>query len=308
MHKGSAALLKGLRSGEVSKIIDKAEEEAKAAGGAEDGDDKTADKEAPAEAADAAEDKGPRVRLDGGRVTGLLYELRANFGWIQPFTKIQHEHAKKHRGMIYLALKDVVAIEGADHLKVKEGKIVDFFVYVDNDGLGAEECRPRQALRMSLAHSQANATFKDSPQWSEFLANSEYYPAFESETGVLLRKYAWPLPFALVELWGHPAELAAAAVKLVSKAATPKDGEKKDGEEPEPCELRLLLPEGDLAKVESLPANPKVSGAPVMSRPLPCRSLTLTGPAATCEEGVKEFLKVMSAPPAGDPPAGDGAA
>jgi len=281
-------------------------------------DDKEAGKEAPAEAPEAAEDKGPRVRLDGGRVTGLLYELRGNFGWVQPFTKIQHEHATKHRGMIYLALKDVVAIEGADHLKVKEGKIVDFFVYADNDGLGAEECRPRQALRMSLSHAQANAAFKYSPQWSEFLADSEYYPAFESETGVLLRKYAWPLPFALVELWGHPDELATVAVKLVSKdppptlswkAGTPKDGsERKDGEEPELCELRLLLPEGDLAKAEHLPANPKVSGAPVMSRPLPCRSLTLTGSAGTCEEAVKEFLKVMSAPPAGDPPAGNGAA
>lgn len=270
------------------------DEEAKAASGAE---------ETPAEAPEAAEDKGPRVRLDGGRVTGLLYELRANFGWVQPFTKIQHEHAKKHRGMIYLALKDVVA---DDNMKVKEGKIVDFFVYADNDGLGAEECRPRQALRMSLAHSQANATFKDSPQWSEFLANSEYYPGFESETGVVLRKYAWPLPFALVELWGHPDELAAAAVKLASKAGAPKDGEeKKDGED---CELRLLVPEGDLAKVENLPASPKVSAAPVMSRPLPCRTLTLKGPRGTCEDGVKEFLKVMSALAAADPPAGDGAA
>jgi len=299
MRAGSAALLKGLRSGEVSKIIDKAEEEAKAAAGAEDGGDKKPDAEAPAEEAAAPEDKGPRVRLEGGRVTGLLYELRANFGWIQPFTKIQHEHAKKHRGMIYLALKDVVAIEGAEHLKAKEGKIVDFFVYVDSDGLGAEECRPRQALRMSLTHSQANNTFKSSPQWSEFLADSEYYPALESELGVLVRKYAWPLPFALVELWGHPDDLAAAAVKLVSKASTPKDGdEQKDGSEA--FELRLLMPEADLAKAEHLPANPKVSGAPVMSRPLPCRSLTLTGPAGTCEEGVKEFLKVLSAPPAGD--------
>jgi len=274
------------------------DEEAKAAAaGAEGGDDKKAGEE-------AAEDKGPRVRLDGGRITGLLYELRTSFGWVQPFTKIQHEHAKKHRGMIYLALKDVVA---DDQVKVKEGKIVDFFVYADNDGLGAEECRPRQALRMSLTHGQANATFKDSPQWSEFLANSEYYPAFESETGVVLRKYAWPLPFALVELWGHPDELAAAAVKLASKASAPKDGEeKKDGED---CELRLLVPEGDLAKVENLPASPKVSAAPVMSRPLPCRSLTLKGPRETCEEGVKEFLKVMlSAPPPAAPPAGAGAA
>jgi len=80
-----------------------------------------------------------------------------------------------------------------------------------------------------LPHSQANKTVKHSPQWSEYLSDSEYYPTFEAEHGVVLRKYSWPLPFVILELWGHPDELAKAAVGLVAK---PDDAE---------CHMRLLL-------------------------------------------------------------------
>ncbi|CAK0846682.1 unnamed protein product [Prorocentrum cordatum] len=208
---------------------------------------------------------------------------------------------------------DVVAIEGAEHLKAKEGKIVDFFVYVDSDGLGAEECRPRQALRMSLTHSQANNTFKSSPQWSEFLADSEYYPALESELGVLVRKYAWPLPFALVELWGHPDDLAAAAVKLVSKDRQHAEGRRR-------TEGRLR---GLRAALAHAGGRPGQGGAPAgepqgvrRSRHVAAAAVPQPdahgGPAGTCEEGVKEFLKGPRRPSAAEvlsaPPAGDGAA
>merc|ERR1719436_192510 len=106
--------------------------------------------------------------------------------------------------------------------KMKPGTIVDFFVYEDDNGLGAEECRQRSVLRMTLPHAEAKQILKDSPQWSEFLSDSEHYPSFEREHGVLLRKYAWPLPFVLLELWGRPETLPEAALALANKGA---DGE-----------------------------------------------------------------------------------
>lgn len=237
----------------------------------------------PGEAA-AKEEGLPRTRVSEGRCTGLLKEWRGYMGWVQPLTKIQHEQASKHKGLIYLNQKDVVQADDK-FIRIKEGKVVDFYVYADDDGLGAEECRPRSVLRLTLPHSEANKMLKQSSQWSEYLTDSEYYPTFEREHGVLLRKYAWPMPFALLELWGHPQELATAAVQLVAK----------DGEEQ--CHMRLLLPEPDIPKVESLPAAPRVSRHPVINAPVPCHSLSLQGTREQCTEAVKQFADSMNIMP-----------
>merc|ERR1719183_3514338 len=121
--------------------------------------------------------------------------------------------ASKHQGRVYLNLKDVLQA-GEKNNRVKEGRIVDFMVYADHFGLGAEECRPRHAIRLTLPHREANRLLKQSSQWSEYLTDSEYYPMFEREHGVLLRKYAWELNFAVLELWGQFDDLASAAVDL----------------------------------------------------------------------------------------------
>jgi len=276
----------------------------------------------------------PRTRLGEGRCVGLVIEWRGHMGWIQPLTKINHEQAKRHRGRIYLAATDIIGADGAvegptscaeaeatpqtekaptnedegEQQKkddkeeekdakdknwkpsgpppVKEGQVVDFFVYLDGEGLGAQECRKRTVLRLTLPHAEAARVLKDSPQWSEYLTDSEYYPAFEREHGVLLRKYAWPLPFAVLELWSHPEELVAAAIKL----ATPADA----GD----CDVRLLLPEDDLAKAEELPSA-KVSGHIVVPRPLRCRSLLLQTNKDDCAQAIRTFLKLMASPAQG---------
>jgi len=284
--------------------------------------------EAEEQSANAAEDKPlpwwkkrkeeaaqqPRTRLGEGRCVGLVIEWRGHMGWIQPLTKINHDQAKRHRGRIYLAVNDIVVASGADEdegeqekkddkegendakektktrlepAPIKEGQVVDFFVYLDGEGLGAEECRKRTVLRLTLPHAEATRVLKDNPQWSEYLTDSEYYPAFEREHGVLLRKYAWPLPFAVLELWSHPEELVAAAIKL----ATPADA----GD----CDVRLLLPEDDLAKAEELPSA-KVSGHIVVPRPLPCRSLLLQTNKDDCAQAIRTFLKLMASPSQGN--------
>lgn len=243
-------------------------------------------------AADAADDGAaaarPRKRVGEGRLTGLVVEWKGHMGWIQPLSKVLHAQASWHRGLIYLNPKDVAEVDGAPGV-VKEGKVVDFLVYEDEDGLGAEECRQRKVLRMTLPHKEARQMLKDSPQWSEYLTDSEHYPTFEREHGVLLRKYAWPLPFVLVELWGHGEALVEAALALAVQG----------GEGESERLLRLLVAEDDRPRVDSLPAGAKVSEQPVVTRPLPCYAVEAQASREECKEVVRAFLKALAAPAAG---------
>lgn len=248
-----------------------------------------ASEEPPARSSSDAEgeppEEQPRERVGETRVAGLVIEWRGYMGWIHPLSRIDHEKAKKHQGRIYLNQQDVIPVEGKN-LQIKAGKVVDFFVYVDHDGLGAEECRPRTPLRLTLPRSDDIQSMRNTAQWSEYLSDSEYFPAFEAEHGVMLRRYTWPMPFSLVELWGATAEeLANAAAKL---------GERRGEGEDNKCSIRLLLPERDVPKVESLPHGPKVSAHAVLEDPVPCRTMNIDDTKENCIEVVKAFVLAMS--------------
>eukprot|EP00444_Apocalathium_aciculiferum_P009539 CAMPEP_0183387654 /NCGR_PEP_ID=MMETSP0370-20130417/3403_1 /TAXON_ID=268820 /ORGANISM="Peridinium aciculiferum, Strain PAER-2" /LENGTH=249 /DNA_ID=CAMNT_0025566325 /DNA_START=51 /DNA_END=800 /DNA_ORIENTATION=- len=225
-----------------------------------------------------------RTRVGEGRHMGLVVEWKGHMGWIKPLSNVQHEQASRHRGLIYLNPTDVPEVDGRPGV-MKLGKIVDFTVYSDDDGLGAEDCRGRSVLRMTVPHSEAKECLKDSPQWSEYLTDSEYYPAFEQGSGCLLRKYTWPLPFVLVELWGRDEELVSAAVSIAATGAP-------EGE----AHLRLVVAAEDLDKVKAvLPADAEVSEKVVLSRPLPCHEVVLKASTDKCSEVARAILKLMEA-------------
>jgi hypothetical protein len=221
-----------------------------------------------------------RSRVSEDRVVGLVIEWRGYMGWIQPLSSMEHDAAKKHKGRIYLNVKDIVKGKGS---RVKEGSIVEFYVYTDHDGLGAEECQMQTVVRLTLPHAEVNK-WTYTPAWSEYLYDSQYYPTFLTEHNVLLRKYTWPLPFAVLELWGDVDTLTKAAVHLASLGKT----------EDQELDLRLLFPEAAVAKVEALPIEPKLSEQAVISKPIRCRSLNLSIPAEKCKEATKCFLEAMS--------------
>lgn len=78
-------------------------------------------------------DKSNRVRLSKGRLMGTILKLKGNIGWIQPDSKIPG------------ATKDSLFLHKADFKSSGQplamGCRVDFFVYQDESGLGAEHCR-----------------------------------------------------------------------------------------------------------------------------------------------------------------------
>lgn len=80
--------------------------------------------------------KGERTCL----CSGTLQECKGHYGWIIPDKKIDHAEAKKHRGGVYLDTRDIRP--GAP---LRKGDEVSFYLFADATGLGAEDCRLKNA-------------------------------------------------------------------------------------------------------------------------------------------------------------------
>lgn len=68
---------------------------------------------------------------------GKLLVMLGHYGWIAPEQTINHPDVSRRAGRVYLSRKDVRS--GA---VLEAGAEVEYFLYVDADGLGAEDCRP----------------------------------------------------------------------------------------------------------------------------------------------------------------------
>lgn len=80
-------------------------------------------------------DKSTRERVLTTRITGRLMRWRGSYGFINPSEPVDHPEAEKHRGQVFLHQSDIQ--NGAN---IQEGIQVNFFLYADKDGLGAEHC------------------------------------------------------------------------------------------------------------------------------------------------------------------------
>jgi len=94
--------------------------------------------------------KGPRERLPGGRMTGRVISWKGPFGFIMPDGPIDHHMATKRGGKIYLDQIDV------DQELSGVGAQVSFFVYCDEDGLGAEHCIPAKTTIVQKTADKAS--------------------------------------------------------------------------------------------------------------------------------------------------------
>lgn len=69
---------------------------------------------------------------------GELLVLLGHYGWIGNFEdEIDHQELERHAGRVYVSRDDLA--KGSSMPKV--GDKVDFFLYLDEQGLGAEDCR-----------------------------------------------------------------------------------------------------------------------------------------------------------------------
>jgi len=77
-----------------------------------------------------------RERVGEGTMCGEIVEWRGNFGWIMPSQEPDHPAASKRGGKVYVHKRDLSA-EAPEDLPV--GAKVQFLVYCDPSGLGAEQ-------------------------------------------------------------------------------------------------------------------------------------------------------------------------
>jgi len=87
--------------------------------------------------AEAGATSGPRERLTVVPTTGEVLEWKGSFGWIRPHETVDHPAASKREGKVFAAKKDLVG-----ESQLQAGQLVQFHVFVDNSGIGAEECMP----------------------------------------------------------------------------------------------------------------------------------------------------------------------
>mmetsp|Transcript_53268 Transcript_53268/g.147584 ORF Transcript_53268/g.147584 Transcript_53268/m.147584 type:complete len:206 (-) Transcript_53268:219-836(-) len=83
----------------------------------------------------------PRTRSDSETRLGTVLEWRGKFGWIQPLEPIEHPLAHKHGGRVYVAKQDILSNSGIMGAGLTPGQTVQFRVYSDASGLGAEQCQ-----------------------------------------------------------------------------------------------------------------------------------------------------------------------
>lgn len=76
---------------------------------------------------------------------GEVLKMLSNYGWLMVYGTIDHPSAEKHGGDVYIHKDDIV-----DGVTLCAGDIVSFYLYVDDQGLGAEMCRVEEKATSSL--------------------------------------------------------------------------------------------------------------------------------------------------------------
>jgi len=77
-----------------------------------------------------------RERITLVPTTGEVIMWKSGHGWLMPSEPLEHSLAAKREGRIFIGRGDLAA--GTSNLH--QGQIVQFHVYADSSGLGAEEC------------------------------------------------------------------------------------------------------------------------------------------------------------------------
>jgi len=233
-----------------------------------------------------------RVRLTPDPICGRVIEWKGAYGWIEPQCSIEHPDISKHRGRIFVHSEDCVP----KWRSLTVGVLVEFHLYYDGQGLGAEDCEARKVLRLTLSWDDARSTFGE---------EGEQIPEFEQRFRVTMRAYQWEplddgalqetwepghlveagLPFLLFEVWGRPL----AIVEAVLEAASFSSGSQRH------CGMELLVPETRLWKVRlgqlrQRCRSTELSQELAISDPMPCRTLAIRGTREECGAAVQAFL------------------
>eukprot|EP00929_Paragymnodinium_shiwhaense_P002247 TRINITY_DN10244_c0_g1_i1.p1 TRINITY_DN10244_c0_g1~~TRINITY_DN10244_c0_g1_i1.p1 ORF type:complete len:248 (+),score=30.72 TRINITY_DN10244_c0_g1_i1:87-830(+) len=221
-------------------------------------------------------EQGPRTRLTRNVVPGRVIEWKGQYGWIEPQVVIEHPELSKNKNRIFIHAEDCLP----KWRNLAVGSLVEFHLYSDGQGLGAEECYARKVLRLTLPWSAAKAVFGE---------GGEFLPDFDRRANVTTKAYEWmfvdgsasDMAFLLLEVWGHPQNVIAAVLEIC----------KKDRR----LVANMLVPEGRLWKVNLPQLWERCRGATLAQDltiidPMPCRTLTIKGTRGECGSALSALI------------------
>lgn len=112
---------------------------------------------------------------------GEILVMLGHYGWIMALDEIDHPDAAKTGGRIYVHKRDVM-----DGVSLRQGDRVSFYLYADDQGLGAEACELDQSALPTLNAEACEfvPVLKSSPELAWNKGAQEFVPAatgFNSE-------------------------------------------------------------------------------------------------------------------------------
>jgi len=206
--------------------------------------------------------RGSLLRFCRGEVLTML----AHYGWLMLYDDVDHPATEKHGGDVYIHRDDV-----EDGESLSSGDIVTFYLYVDDQGLGAEMCHVEQkaSSRTDLAPTSSHQGFSVNASAKEFVPAVPEPIVVDNVADVFLR-----LSYAFSDFSDDDGEDEDEAE---TKSAPSSDGSTYGGATSDSEEESFSEDAGD-SDTESMSTEIKV--VPLQWRPPPGLSLPTMGISA----------------------------
>jgi len=223
-----------------------------------------------------------RKRLSDKLIAGRVIQWKGSYGWIEPLVAMEHSQASRHKGRIFVHGEDIL---GKWTLKV--GSIVEFYLYLDSQGLGADEVVSRQVVRLTIPSEDIKKMFGD---------EGELVVDFEDKHTVTLRIFNWVLfhgeegnlGFFLVEVWGKTPNIIDSVVDLGANLVQSSDEFE--------CSVDMLVPESrtwslDMKLLRAKGCRAILSNELTIVDPMYCHWITLKGSQNEVYQGLEALIE-----------------
>jgi cold shock CspA family protein len=133
---------------------------------------------------------------------GEVLKMLNNYGWLMVYGTIDHPSAQKHGGDVYIHKDDIM-----DGEELSSGDIVTFFLYADEQGLGAEMVRVEQKAPVPKYNAKAAAFVP-----SQSGCNAKAVPFVPSgfsmnvSANEFVMPSVWPQPVVMPRAWAQPVD------------------------------------------------------------------------------------------------------
>lgn len=141
---------------------------------------------------------------------GEVLKMLSNYGWLMVYGTIDHPSAEKHGGDVYIHKDDIM-----DGEELSSGDIVTFFLYADEQGLGAEMVRVEQKAPVSKFNAQAAPFVPGYNAKATPFVPSQNGSGMNASANEFIMPSIWPQPAVMQTAWPQPVDLEVDQAEIV---------------------------------------------------------------------------------------------